>query len=470
MLFNSPEFVFAFLPAFLLLYFVSPGRSKNAILFFASLFFYFTTSGELTAVLALSVIFNYYLALSINKLSGRRRTLLLWIGVAINIAPLLYYKYSRFFLATLADIFSALGSKAALPEVNPILPIGISFFTFQAISYIADVYMARVKPARNLIDFGMYHSCFPQLIAGPIVRYEEIESQVHLRKIRLDDIYNGVCQFCFGLGKKVVFADNMGFIADRVFKVAPNALDTPEAWLGVAAYTLQIYFDFSGYSDMAIGLGRVLGFWYPENFDQPYRSHSVTEFWRRWHMTLSRWFKDYVYIPLGGNRGGTARTLFNLFAVFFLCGLWHGAAYTFVVWGLYHGGLLVAERLAKSWVKLAIPSWAGRIYTLLAIMVGWVFFRSEGLTAATAYLRAMFTFRDMKIATPLIVSTMTADKVTYFILAVSFCFIPYRSLTGFRASRYFFPPLAAMASLVVVVLAIIVMSVNGFNPFIYFRF
>jgi alginate O-acetyltransferase complex protein AlgI len=330
--------------------------------------------------------------------------------------------------------------------------------------------MARVKPASSLIDFGMYHSCFPQLIAGPIVRYEEIESQVHRREIRLDDIYNGVCQFCFGLGKKVILADNMGFIADKIFKVAPSSLDTPEAWLGVAAYTLQIYFDFSGYSDMAIGLGRILGFWYPENFDQPYRSRSITEFWRRWHMTLSRWFKDYVYIPLGGNRGGMTRTLLNLFVVFFLCGLWHGAAYTFVVWGLYHGGLLIAERLAKSWTKLSIPFWAGRIYTLLAIMVGWVFFRAESLSAAMAYLRAMFTFRDMKVETPLIVSTMTADKIAYLILAAAFCFVPYRWVTGFRERRYFFPPVAAVGSLVVVVLAIIVMSVNGFTPFIYFRF
>jgi alginate O-acetyltransferase complex protein AlgI len=470
MLFNSPEFVFAFLPAFLVLYFVTPRAGKNAVLFFASLFFYFTTSGELTAILVLSVLFNYYLALSINKLSGRRRTLFLWVGVAINVAPLIYYKYSRFALAALGDSFSAIGLHIALPQVNPILPIGISFFTFQAVSYVVDVYMARVKPARSLIDFGMYHSCFPQLIAGPIVRYEEIENQVHRREIRLDDIYNGVCQFCFGLGKKAILADNMGFIADKIFKVAPNLLDTPEAWLGVVAYTLQIYFDFSGYSDMAIGLGRVLGFWYPENFDQPYRSRSITEFWRRWHMTLSRWFKDYVYIPLGGNRGGMARTLLNLFVVFFLCGLWHGAAYTFVVWGLYHGGLLIGERLAKSWIKMSIPFWAGRTYTLLAIMVGWVFFRSESLPAAMAYLRAMFTFRDMKVATPLIVSTMTADKVAYLILAASFCFVPYRWVTGFREGLYFCPPVAAVGSLVVVVLAIIVMSVNGFTPFIYFRF
>jgi alginate O-acetyltransferase complex protein AlgI len=470
MLFSSPAFLFAFLPAFLVLYFAAPRASKNGLLFFASLFFYFTTSGELTAILVLSVFFNYYLSLRLETAPARLKKAYFCAGVMINIFPLLYYKYSKFFLSAVRDALAALGWHVSWPAVNPILPIGISFFTFQAISYIADVYMGRVKPARNLIDFGMYHSCFPQLIAGPIVRYQEIQTQVHRREIRLDDVYNGVTQFCFGLGKKVILADNMGVVADKIFKLSPHSLGFTASWIGVTAYTLQIYFDFSGYSDMAIGLGRVLGFWYPENFDQPYRSRSVTEFWRRWHMTLSRWFKDYVYIPLGGNRSAMARTLFNLFLVFFLCGLWHGAAYKFVVWGLYHGGLLISERLAKRWFRLPVPAFLGWIYAMLALMVGWVFFRAESLTAAMAYLRAMFSLRNVSMLNPLILSTMTMDKVVYLVLGILCSLVPYQWFASYANNRYSFAPALSVCSLFVAVLAIIMMSVNGFSPFIYFRF
>ena len=470
MLFSSPEFLFAFLPAFLILYFAVGKRGRNGVLFFASLLFYYTTSGELTAILVLSVLFNYFLSLKLQTAENGVRKAYLWSGVLINLLPLLYYKYSKFFLTVAADVFSRFGWQASLPTVNPILPIGISFFTFQAVSYIADVYSGRVKAAGSLIDFGMYHSCFPQLIAGPIVRYEEIETQVHRRDVRLADLSNGVTQFCFGLAKKVILADNMGFVADRIFKLPPGSLSSAAAWTGVVAYTLQIYFDFSGYSDMAIGLGRILGFWYPENFDQPYRSRSITEFWRRWHMTLSRWFRDYVYINLGGNRLGFARTLVNLSVVFFLCGLWHGAAYTFVIWGLYHGGLLIAERLAKKWVPLRIPGFIGWAYTMVAVMVGWVLFRSESLAAATAYLWAMCDLRNLDFANPLILSTMTVDKITYMALGVVCSLVPYESFVSHIDGRYYFKPGMSLLALAVTALAIVMMSVNGFNPFIYFRF
>jgi alginate O-acetyltransferase complex protein AlgI len=470
MLFSSPEFLFAFLPAFLILYFAVGQRSRNGVLFFASLLFYYTTSGELTAILVLSVLFNYYLSLKLQRAENGVRKAYLWSGVLINLLPLLYYKYSKFFLMVASDVLSRLGWHTSLPAVDPILPIGISFFTFQAVSYVADVYLGRVKAARNLIDFGMYHSCFPQLIAGPIVRYEEIETQVHRRDIRLADLYNGVTQFCFGLAKKVILADNMGFVADRMFKLPPGSLSSAAAWTGVAAYTLQIYFDFSGYSDMAIGLGRILGFRYPENFNQPYRSRSVTEFWRRWHMTLSRWFRDYVYISLGGNRLGFATTLFNLSVVFFLCGLWHGAAYTFVVWGLYHGGLLIAERLGKKWLRCRIPGLVGWIYTTVAVMVGWVLFRSESLAAAAAYLTAMCDLRHLDFADPLVLSTMTVDKITYMALGLVCSLVPYEWFVSHTEGRYFFPPGVSLFALAVAALAIVMMSVNGFSPFIYFRF
>ena len=470
MLFSSPEFLFAFLPAFLLLYFATPQAGKNGVLFAASLLFYFTTSGELTVILILSVFVNYYLSLRLDVLCGRLRHIVFVAGLIVNLAPLAYYKYSRFFISTIIDVLTSVGVHMEIPLPNPILPIGISFFTFQAISYIADVYMSRVKPARSLIDFGMYHSCFPQLIAGPIVRYEEIEEQVHRRNHRLDDIYNGSAQFCFGLGKKVILADNMGWVADRIFQSPPASLDFAASWLGIIAYTLQIYFDFSGYSDMAIGLGRILGFSYPENFNQPYRSSSVTEFWRRWHMTLSRWFRDYLYIPLGGNRHGIVQTLFNLLLVFFLCGLWHGAAYTFVVWGLYHGVLLIAERLARRWVSIRIPLFFGWAYTIVAVMLGWVFFRSENLSSALDYINAMLGFHGTVFDSPLIVSTMTSDKIIYLLLGILISLVPFRWFVDYPLHRYRFHYGMAAFSLAIAVLGIAMMSVNGFSPFIYFRF
>ena len=387
MLFSSPEFLFAFLPLFLLIYFAVPRTAKNPVLLIAGIFFYFTTSGELTSILILSILFNYVIALSIADATERKRKILLIFAVVINIVPLLYYKYSSFLFDALQGFLYFIGMNIAIVAPKPPLPIGISFFTFQAVSYILDIYWARVRPARSLIDFGMYHSCFPQLIAGPIVRYEEIEREVYQRIVRLDDLYNGCVQFCFGLAKKVVLADNMGAVANPLFDLSSGSLPPIAAWCGAIAYTLQIYFDFSGYSDMAIGLGRMLGFHFPENFNQPYLSVSITEFWRRWHMTLSRWFRDYVYIPLGGNRRSLLRTLLNLQVVFFLCGLWHGAGYGFVVWGLYHGLLLTVERLAAHSFGNAgrrlQPSWTlpvfGWCYTIVAVMIGWVIFRAATL-------------------------------------------------------------------------------------------
>src|SRR5262249_31216673 len=269
------------------------------------------------------------------------------------------------------------------------LPIGISFFTFQAISYVADIYTGRIVPVRRFIDFLAYHLLFPQLIAGPIVRYVEIEKELYDRRGSLGDFADGLHRCCLGLGKKLILADIMGVVADSVFSLPTNELTTGVAWFGALAYTLQIYFDFSGYSDMAIGLGRMLGFRFPENFNQPYRSQSITEFWRRWHMTLSRWFRDYLYIPLGGNRAGPIRTYANLLIVFVLCGLWHGAAYTFLLWGLFHGALLVIERLAQNrfgWKPTGLGGWA---LTLLLVMIGWVLFRAPTAGAAVDFLKAM---------------------------------------------------------------------------------
>lgn len=470
MLFNSPEFLFVFLPLFLFLYFLTPRAGKNAVLLASSLFFYFTTSGELTTVLIISIICNYLIALLLEKTSGIKKRLFFMTGIIINLLPLLYYKYSTFFLSATNDALTSIGWQVTLPQLNPILPIGISFFTFQAISYISDIYMGRVKSARNIIDFGMYHACFPQLIAGPIVRYEEIEHTVRRRDHRIDDIYNGIVQFCFGLGKKVIIADNMASVVAQVFHFTPSQLTCSYAWIGIIAYTLQIYFDFSGYSDMAIGLGRILGFHYPVNFNQPYRATSVTDFWRRWHMTLSRWFKDYVYIGLGGNRHGLLRTLLNLTLVFFLCGLWHGAAYTFIAWGLYHGSLLMMERLARSYTQIHIPVYISWPYTMIAVMVGWVFFRADNLSYALAYIRTMFSFTKVMDQTTPILYSLSSDKITYMALGILICLIPYQLFINDNKNQYFFNPAMSFFSLFVVLTGIVMMSVNGFSPFIYFKF
>jgi alginate O-acetyltransferase complex protein AlgI len=433
--------------------------------------FYFTTSGELTFVLLLSVGFNWVLSLRLaqipNKQSMRRPVLIL--GIVVNIVPLLYYKYAIFFLSVLKDTFSFWGLQIDTPAIDPPLPIGISFFTFQAISYIADIATCRVAPARGLVEFGMYHSCFPQLIAGPIVRYEEIVTEVTDRKRTLHDVHNGIIQFCFGLGKKAILADTVGRIADAVFLLPDANRGFAAAWLGIIAYSLQIYFDFSGYSDMAIGLARMLGFHFPENFNQPYLSRSVTEFWRRWHLTLSRWFRDYVYIPLGGNRQGTLSTFRNLLIVFFLCGLWHGAAYTFVIWGLFHGGVLIIERISRSltnWRPPAIISWG---YTMIAVMSAWVFFRAYTPTKAVGYLTDMFSLQSLYLPDQL-VSDLTLDRIFYFAIAAILAVTPYRWFFRFDGNRYTFGATASFASLLVALLAIVVMSVNGFSPFIYFRF
>jgi alginate O-acetyltransferase complex protein AlgI len=468
MLFSSPDFLFGFLPVFLAVYFISPMRLKNLVLMLASLFFYFTTSGQLTVILILSIVVNHLIAQRMHAAGAGAAKAWLGLGLALNLAPLLYYKYARFFLSSLQAAADAAGLHLPMPDLHPILPIGISFFTFQAISYIADVYMRRVAPARSLVDFGMYHACFPQLIAGPIVRYEEIEKQVHSRTHTLDDVYNGSVQFCFGLAKKVALADPAGIVADKAFGLPHDQLTLGSAWLGIAAYTLQIYFDFSGYSDMAIGLGRILGFPYPENFDQPYRARSITEFWRRWHMTLSRWFRDYVYIPLGGNRGGEFTTYRNLFIVFGLCALWHGAAYTFLVWGLGHGILIALER--AGWLNSARLR-LGSLPVFVLATILWVPFRADSLAQTGHFLRAM---SGVDAATPWWQDTnrTLADPKVLFLLALAslICLCGDRAFYRLRGMSFRRPLLVAGYSAVLYVLAAISVVEHGFNPFIYFQF
>jgi alginate O-acetyltransferase complex protein AlgI len=309
MAFSSPSFLFIFLPAFFLVYFATPAWLRNTWLLIGSLAFYFSGASYAFYVLVLSIPVNQYLAQFIAAMDDSRiRRAALFIGIVLNLAPLILYKYLSFFLHAANDASVLVGAPFGLDVPTFLLPAGISFFTFQALSYLADAYTRTIRPARRMIDFGMYHTSFPQLIAGPIVRYVEIASAVESRKLSLASIQWGIVLFCIGLSKKIIIGDHMGLMADRIFALPKAELVPSVAWLGTLTYTLQIYFDFSGYSDMAIGLGHMLGFKFPQNFDQPYRSQSMTEFWRRWHMTLSRWFRDYVYIPLGGNRQTNSQT------------------------------------------------------------------------------------------------------------------------------------------------------------------
>jgi alginate O-acetyltransferase complex protein AlgI len=467
MVFSSQLFVYGFMPVFFSFYYLAPRISKNWVILVASLLFYSAGAGTAVLILLASIVINQWVAV---RLAQIRRPGLLAVGIAINLFGLAYYKYGSFLWHAAGDLTGVAGL-GSLPALAPIpLPIGISFFTFQAISYLVDVYRNEIPPARGYGEFAVYHSLFPQLVAGPIVRYREIRGEMAKRLIDMAALTEGAYRFCLGLGKKLVIADNLGRIADASFALPPGELGRAHAWIGILCYSLQIYFDFSGYSDMAIGLGRLLGFHFPENFDQPYRSASVTEFWRRWHMTLSRWFRDYLYVPLGGNRHGSLRTYANLWIVFFLCGLWHGAGFTFIVWGLYHGLLLVMERIADGYFKWRPSGAAGVAVTFLLVTIGWVFFRASTLGAAGHYLAAMFLPAAGNGASIAIASILTPDTVTYLAAGVLFAFAPFGRVDRLRFDRTWL--LAAQLGFATATLlySLILLAANSFNPFIYFRF
>jgi alginate O-acetyltransferase complex protein AlgI len=395
MVFSSASFLFYFLPLVLLLYYFPAWGPviRNLVLLAASLTFYAWGEGAFTVVMCISILANYIFGLWVHR-AHQRGPARLQIGLAIafNITLLVIFKYTNF-------LMDNLNSLAIIPMgLHPIdigkihLPIGVSFFTFHCMSYLMDIYRKQTPPNRSLPTLSLYIALFPQLVAGPIIRYKDIAGQLTNRVVSAERFSMGVNRFVIGLGKKVLIANVLGLPADKIFNIPLEQMTTPVAWLGVICYTLQIYFDFSGYSDMAIGLGHMFGFKFMENFNYPYISRSVREFWRRWHISLSTWFRDYLYIPLGGNRCSPARVTFNLVLVFFLCGLWHGASWSFIVWGLYHGTFLGLERgpfgrmVDKLWRPLA------HVYALLVMMAGWVFFRAGNLDQAKAFLRAMAGF------------------------------------------------------------------------------
>lgn len=484
MIFSSNIFLFLFLPLYLLVYFAADYLSRkvlagrfpvkqvltNAVLFGLSLFFYYWGSGKFVLIFILSIVANTLLGRWIHY--SPRHKLQLTIGVVFNLSILLYFKYFNFFYDQLSFTLLHAFNLQLQPHDFIFLPVGISFYTFMAISYLVEVHQKKEKSA-SLLHFGTYLTLFPHLVAGPIVRYSELEAEIHNRRVNLPMFFEGVWRFSLGMGKKIILANNLGGVSDNIFALPASELTTPLAWIGVACYTLQIYFDFSGYSDMAIGLARFFGFHFPENFNQPYQSKSITEFWRRWHMTLSRWFKDYLYIGLGGNRKGPIRTYINLFLVFFLCGLWHGAAWTFVIWGMFHGILLVIERVLKHRFHIEPRGWTGNALTLFLVMIGWVFFRSNSFGQALDFLRAMFGASQLSGFQYFHLGYyLDAGLLTYFIIGWVVVLFPYDHFR--RVWSVWRPATLALAkgavSLFILLIAVLMMSKMQFSPFIYFQF
>ena len=461
MVFSTPIFLFLFLPAVLVLNYIIPKKhiaAKNTVLLIASLFFYAWGEPKNVLLMLLSIAVNYVCGLLLGKFDSdeKKRKVVLWVSVVFNLGLLFFFKYFNF---VTGGIFPAIK-----------LPIGISFFTFQIMSYTIDVYRRSVEPQKNLVKLALYISLFPQLIAGPIVRYIDVEKQLTYRECTAEKTARGMIRFSMGLAKKVVISNTVAAICDGIFG-STNTVPAFTAWVGVICYALQIYFDFSGYSDMAIGMGHMLGFDFLENFNYPYVSCSVQEFWRRWHISLSSWFRDYLYIPLGGNRRGKVRTYINLIIVFACTGLWHGASFSFIVWGLWHGLFLVIERLGFKKVLDKLPKFIGWIYTMLVVLVGWVFFRADTLSAAMKYLGEMFSFTG-----GLSNGMAQFDNLSFIItvIAIVLCTPVYQFLKsklekteGGKKAAFV---IGAVLATGLFILSVIFLTGSGYNPFIYFRF
>ncbi|MBQ7966934.1 MAG: MBOAT family protein [Bacteroidaceae bacterium] len=426
---------------------------QNVFLLLSSLFFYAWGEPTFVFVMLLSIVLNWGFGIWVDK-KRENKTWILFLMLLFNLSLIFVFKYLMFAMNVINEVFD---THMRVPIIN--LPIGISFFTFQSISYVIDIYRHHGEVQRNPLNVGLYISFFPQLIAGPIVRYETIAAEINNRKVTWNDFTDGVERFIIGLGKKVLLANNFAVIADHIFSLLPEYLDLPLAWLGAISYTLQIFFDFSGYSDMAIGLGRMFGFHFLENFNYPYISRSVSEFWRRWHISLGSWFRDYVYIPLGGNRVAKPLVYRNLFVVWLLTGIWHGANWTFIIWGLMYFVLLAFEKFTE--LEKRNFHILGHVYTLFFVVVGWVIFRSETLTDAWNYLHVMFT-PSIPNSSPLFLFYISEYK--WWLLCGLFFSIPIVNRSKLH------PVINSIWCIVIFFLCLVYITKGGYNPFIYFNF
>lgn len=479
MVFSSLVFLLLFFTASILLYYAVPFRFKNAVILLSGILFYAWGEPIYVVVMLLSTMIDYCAGLVMNRFEGRKvpRRICLIVSVVMNLGLLGVFKYSGF----IAENVNLIAGRELIDIAHMnffgldflpmnLLPIGISFFTFQSMSYTIDLYLGKIKVQKNPITFAAFVTLYPQIVAGPIVRYDDIAAELDSRRIDLDLIYDGIVRFITGLGKKVLLANGIGQLWETASACAPGELSVLTAWLGIIGYTLQIYFDFSGYSDMAIGLGKMMGFHFPENFNYPYLSKSISEFWRRWHMTLGAWFRSYVYIPLGGNRKGMARTVFNLAVTWLLTGIWHGASWNFILWGVLYGVMIILEKLFLGKLLEKLPAAVGWLYTMLLVVLGWVLFASANLSSAFGYMGAMFGGSGV-----LCDNTALYLLLNYGILLVIGIFAAtdaWKILTERLSARL--PSVVGYATPVlkigVLLLCIAYLSDAGYNPFLYFNF
>lgn len=468
MLFSSMTFVFMFLPIVCAIYLLVRPEIRNYILLAASMLFYAWGEPKYLAIMILTILVNYtganYISRSRNLI---HRKLLLVATILVDLSFLFYFKYFNFVLDNINHLFHT-----HIDFIDVIMPIGISFYTFQALSYVVDVYRGEVKAQRDIYKLALYITLFPQLVAGPIVKYHDVAEQISCRTVTFDKVAYGVKRFIIGLAKKMLIANTLGAVADKIFAQPVEQFDTLTAWIGAIAYTLQLYYDFSGYSDMAIGLGSIFGFKFLENFNYPYISKSITEFWRRWHISLSTWFKEYLYIPLGGNRVSQRRNLFNLFVVFLATGIWHGASWNFVFWGLWHGIFIIFEKITgwhkrSGGLKINI---AQHLYTIFAFVIGWVMFRADNMAYACEYIKNMFG---------LIAEYQITYKLPYYIdnieiiafTAAVFCAMPlFKGMLDIKYKHKVLRTLVNVWLILLFVLSSAEIAASTYNPFIYFRF
>ena len=475
MVFSSILFLLYFLPAFLIAYFFTPKKFKNFVLLLSSIAFYAWGAPLFIFVILATTTLDFFLVNSLHRANTeKKRKLFLVLSLSVNLGLLFYFKYCNFFVQNISFVLTSIGLKE-IGWASVLLPIGISFYTFESLTYAIDVYRRLHKPLDNFWNYQMYILLFPKLIAGPIVRYHEISDQISDRSANynIENILSGFFRFCLGLAKKVLIANQMALKADWVFNADPSSLTAGSAWLGAIAYTFQIYFDFSGYSDMAIGLGKMMGFKFPENFNNPYTSQSITEFWRRWHMTLGNWMRNYLYIPLGGNKVNSySRMYFNLWLVFIASGFWHGAAWTFIFWGIYHGLWLILERafLLKLYSKIGKIS--ATVVCFFAVMIGWVFFRANTFSFALQMLKKMCDFNFF-------VDGARLDNQFLFFLLLAFLFSFFTSVQKGEAIQVFVynssaslrvNALKVSVAVLLFVVSVAAIASSSFNPFIYFRF
>ncbi len=467
MLFSTMTFVFMFLPIVLVLYLAAKKELHNPILLISSIIFYAWGEPKYLAIMLLTILINWLGAIGVDKFKNHKK-LVLALTIIANLGFLIYFKYFNFLIDNCNNIFHS-----HIDPLNIVMPIGISFYTFQALSYVVDVYRGDCNVQKDIYKLALYICLFPQLIAGPIVKYHDVAEQIDSREVNFEKVDLGVKRFIIGLSKKMLIANTMGAIADKIFIQSPDTFSPLVAWIGSIAYTFQLYFDFSGYSDMAIGLGLIFGFKFLENFNYPYISKSITEFWRRWHISLSTWFKEYVYIPLGGNRKGKLKTLRNLGIVFLLTGIWHGAAWNFVVWGIWHGFFIIIEKIIniKEFEQKHTQKWVRflqHIYCIFAFLIGWVMFRSETMSYAWQYIKNMFGLvrvHDISYGMGYYIDNF---EIIIFVCAI-LCSMPlFNKLL--EVKNKFGRTLINIWLLILFILSAATIASSTYNPFIYFRF